>query len=145
MGDEPIRMKPASPEQALFAEALQCATPEARAAYLDGACGTDAALRRRVEVLLRAAEKARLMSSSATEPTGPNAPISKPPTLEDRYQESFTATTSAPITRCIGRHGTGRRACRRQQWLWGQWQSNRQNLHGFRRSLRLYRLWWRNT
>jgi hypothetical protein len=57
-GDEPIRMKPASPEQALFAEALQCATREARAAYLDGACGTDAALRRRVEVLLRAAENA---------------------------------------------------------------------------------------
>ena len=33
MGDEPICMKPASPEQVLFAEALQCATPEARAAY----------------------------------------------------------------------------------------------------------------
>jgi hypothetical protein len=48
VGDEPIRMKPASPEQALFAEALQCAAPKARAAYLDGACGTDAALRRRV-------------------------------------------------------------------------------------------------
>ena len=51
-------MKPVSPEQALFAEALQCATPEARAAYLDGACGTDTALRRRVETLLRAAESA---------------------------------------------------------------------------------------
>ena len=49
-------MKPASPEQALFAEALQRATPEARAAYLAAACGTDTALRRRVEVLLRAAE-----------------------------------------------------------------------------------------
>ena len=51
-------MKPASPEQAVFAEALQCATPEARAAYLDAACGTDTALRRRVEALLRAAESA---------------------------------------------------------------------------------------
>ena len=58
MGDEPTPMKPVSPEQALFAEALQCATPEARAAYLDGACGTDTALRRRVETLLRAAESA---------------------------------------------------------------------------------------
>jgi serine/threonine protein kinase/WD40 repeat protein len=58
MGDEPIPMKPASPEQVVFAEALQSATPEARAAYLDGACGTDTALRRRVEALLRAAESA---------------------------------------------------------------------------------------
>jgi serine/threonine protein kinase len=51
-------MKPVSPEQIHFAEALQCATPEARAAYLDGACGMDTALRRRVEALLRAAESA---------------------------------------------------------------------------------------
>ena len=51
-------MKPASPEQAVFAEALQCATPEARAAYLDAACGTDTALRRRVDALLHAAESA---------------------------------------------------------------------------------------
>jgi tetratricopeptide (TPR) repeat protein len=58
MGDEPIPVKPTSPEQAVFAEALQCDTPEARMAYLDAACGTDSALRRRVEVLLRAAENA---------------------------------------------------------------------------------------
>ena len=58
MGDEPSHMKSASPEQVLFAEALRRATPEARAAYLDGACGRDTALRRRVEVLLRAAENA---------------------------------------------------------------------------------------
>ena len=58
MGDEPTPMKPASPEQAVFAEALQRDTPEARAAYLDGACGTDTALRRRVEMLLRAAASA---------------------------------------------------------------------------------------
>jgi WD40 repeat protein/serine/threonine protein kinase len=58
MGDEPIPMKPASPEQAMFAEALQRATPEARAAYLDAACGTDTALRHRVQALLRAADKA---------------------------------------------------------------------------------------
>jgi eukaryotic-like serine/threonine-protein kinase len=58
MGDEPNPIKPVSPEQALFTEALQRATPEARAAYLDGACGTDTALRQRVEALLRAAESA---------------------------------------------------------------------------------------
>ena len=59
MGDEPSHMKSASPEQVLFAEALQRATPEARATYLDAACGTDTALRHRVEALLRAAEKER--------------------------------------------------------------------------------------
>src|ERR1035437_6708302 len=58
MGDEPISMNPASPEQVLFAEALQCATFEARASYLDEVCGADAALRRRVEALLRAAVNA---------------------------------------------------------------------------------------
>src|SRR5436190_16467539 len=58
MGDEPIPMKPAYPEQAVFAEALLRDTPAARAAYLDSACGTDAALRQRIEALLRAAENA---------------------------------------------------------------------------------------
>ena len=58
MGDEPNPMKPASPEQAVFAEALKHVPPEARKAYLDGACGTDTNLRRRVESLLRAAENA---------------------------------------------------------------------------------------
>jgi hypothetical protein len=42
----------------VFTEALRCVTPAARAAYLDGACGMDTALRRRVEALLRAAESA---------------------------------------------------------------------------------------
>jgi len=51
-------MKPHPREQAVFVEALQCATSEARAAYLEGVCGRDTALRRRVEALLRAAEGA---------------------------------------------------------------------------------------
>jgi len=51
-------MKPAPPEQAVFAEALRRTTPEARVAYLDGTCGADTPLRRRVEDLLRAAENA---------------------------------------------------------------------------------------
>src|SRR5687768_12110274 len=58
MGDEPIRMKPASPEQVVFAEVLPCGTPEPRADYLDVACGPDTALLRRVEPLLRPAESA---------------------------------------------------------------------------------------
>jgi len=51
-------MKSASPEQSVFAEALLRDTPDARAAYLDGACGADPAFRRRVEALLVAAERA---------------------------------------------------------------------------------------
>src|SRR5882672_9141679 len=51
-------MTPSSREQSVFAQALQCFTPEARAAYLDDACGTDTELRRRIEDLLRAAESA---------------------------------------------------------------------------------------
>ena len=38
----------------IFAEALERTDPAARAAYLDGACEGDAALRRRVEALLAA-------------------------------------------------------------------------------------------
>ena len=45
-------------EQEIFAAALACATPAERAAFLDARCGDDAALRRRVEALLAAAEAA---------------------------------------------------------------------------------------
>src|SRR5437868_1727629 len=58
MGDETPSVKPASREQFLFAEALEHDQPEARATYLDAACGRDTVLRRRVEALLRAAENA---------------------------------------------------------------------------------------
>jgi len=58
MGDESTVMKPATSEQAVFAEALRCAAPGARAAYLERACGPDGTLRQRVEALLRAAESA---------------------------------------------------------------------------------------
>src|SRR2546428_14041289 len=58
MGDESTPMKPPSAEQVIFAEALRRDMAEARASYLDAACGTDRALRRRVEALLRAAENA---------------------------------------------------------------------------------------
>lgn len=42
-------MKATSGEQAVFAEALLHDTAEARTAYLERVCGTDPALRRRVE------------------------------------------------------------------------------------------------
>jgi hypothetical protein len=40
-------------EREIFLEALEMITPEARAAYLQGACGRDIALRRKVEELLK--------------------------------------------------------------------------------------------
>src|SRR5258706_11841225 len=58
MGDDSNPVKPASFEQAIFAEALRRDTVGSRTSYLDAACGMDAALRRRVEALLRAAENA---------------------------------------------------------------------------------------
>src|SRR6185436_15365974 len=40
-------------EREIFFEALEMTTPEARAAYLQGVCGRDGTLRRKVEELLR--------------------------------------------------------------------------------------------
>ena len=40
-------------EREIFLEALEMTTPEARAAYLQGACGQDGTLRRKVEELLK--------------------------------------------------------------------------------------------
>jgi WD40 repeat protein/serine/threonine protein kinase len=45
-------------EESIFAEVLNKRSPEERAAFLDGACGSDAALRARVENLLRSHEQA---------------------------------------------------------------------------------------
>src|ERR1041385_8580054 len=58
MGDEPTAMTRAPSEQAVFAEALLRDSSSERAGYLDAACGTDLALRRRVEDLIRASENA---------------------------------------------------------------------------------------
>src|SRR5215213_8115730 len=58
MGDALAPMKSASLEQTLFAEALQCDSALARASILDAGCGSDLAMRHRVEALLRAADSA---------------------------------------------------------------------------------------
>src|SRR5580704_3964199 len=56
----------------LFAEALERTDPADRAAYLDGACAGDAALRRRVEALLAAHDSAgRFLEPDATGVSGP--------------------------------------------------------------------------
>ena len=40
-------------EREIFLEAVEMTTPEARAAYLQGVCGRDATLRRKVDDLLK--------------------------------------------------------------------------------------------
>jgi serine/threonine protein kinase len=73
-------------ERELFNAALERTTPEHRAAFLDGACGSDAALRARVEALLRAAEDGDEFLAEATVP--PDTPAAKvqPGTRIDRYK-----------------------------------------------------------
>src|SRR4051794_26572767 len=52
-------MEDASPEMlSLFAGAIEGASPEERAAFLDAACGADAGLRRRIDALVRAHDEA---------------------------------------------------------------------------------------
>src|SRR5438067_10701915 len=58
---------------AIFGEALECAAPADREAYLGRACGGDAALRARVEALVRAHEQAGGFLQ------GPPAPPDRPP------------------------------------------------------------------
>ena len=55
-------------EAAIFDAAMELA-PEQRAAHLDRACGSDAALRQRVEALLKAGESACAFLDSPTDPT----------------------------------------------------------------------------
>ena len=70
-------MKSAPSEQVLFAEAQQLASPEARAVYLESACGADVPLRRRVEALLEAAEAAgEFLEQPPTELRGDDLPTS---------------------------------------------------------------------
>src|SRR5204863_9874749 len=52
------RGMPAMTEATIFETALEKPDPAERSAYLDAACGGDAALRRRVEELLRAHDQA---------------------------------------------------------------------------------------
>ncbi len=73
-------------EESLFAAVLERADPAARAAFLDGACAADPALRRRVEALLEAhfgsvgfLERPALLDS----PDGPAADPALAPTLAD--------------------------------------------------------------
>src|SRR5437867_4355230 len=73
-------MESASSEETIFATALAL-PPEERAACLDQACGGDAALRHRVEVLLNAHAAGAFLEVSAA-PVTPQAPQVSPPISE---------------------------------------------------------------
>src|SRR6516165_2782836 len=67
-------------EHELFAAALEIDGPAERSAYLDRACGSDDALRARVEALLRAHEQAG--SFLAARPVAGSATLDAPRALE---------------------------------------------------------------
>ena len=64
-------------EKAIFNAARQFGSPDARAEYLRQACGTDSALRERVQVLLRAYEEQASFLESPP-PVGVAATIDQP-------------------------------------------------------------------
>src|SRR5689334_1004182 len=75
----------------IFAEALERIEPAARAAYLDGACGEDAALRRRVEALIAAHDGAgRFLEGDLAGTCAPTSPQAPEPT------EASAAETRPP-------------------------------------------------
>src|SRR5580765_2392860 len=77
-------MKPLS-EREIFFEALEMATPEARAAYLQAACGGDVVLRRKVDELLKEHySNDSLLAGSALE--GERAFEGRPPASEAHAQ-----------------------------------------------------------
>jgi serine/threonine protein kinase len=76
-------------EKEIFFDAIEKATPEERAAYVDGACGKDPVLRRRVEDLLaKHFQQDTFMKQPAVEgsPTIVLPPSEGPGTVIDRYK-----------------------------------------------------------
>src|SRR5262245_36675520 len=70
-------------EASIFAEALQRATAEERAAYLDRACAGDAGLRHDVEMLLRAHARAgAFLDRPAADLVDPADTVEEPPAAE---------------------------------------------------------------
>ena len=73
----------------VFGEALECASPQERAAYLDRACGQDSELRARVEELLRAHEAAGdflqgCPPANVPESLAPNSVSTAPESVRER-------------------------------------------------------------
>jgi WD40 repeat protein len=112
-------------ERAVFTEALDKATPEERAAFLDRACAGDPALRARVEALLRAHDQAgdflgklapqRLAEDLAADPAAGGSRTQ--PAANPDESLDFLAPSDAPgslgrlghyeVRRVVGRGGMG--------------------------------------
>lgn len=75
--------------EAIFAAALEKATPAERAAYLDQACAADAGLRSRVERLLHAHEQAGSFLAEPAAPVGDSAVLDTP-------TQALTGTAFSP-------------------------------------------------
>ena len=81
----------------IFAEALERTDPGARAAYLDGVCGDDSSLRRRVETLLAAhAGAGRFLEGDST---GLSQPTSAETLEATRASDAETLLPSELATR----------------------------------------------
>ena len=122
-------MPDANPDlMTVFAEALERTDPAERAAYLDGACGDDAALRRRVEALLAAHDGAgRFLEgdpAGTSEPTSAEAPEtiaasvaaprlpSEPATAADGSDGAAFTVAEVPRADRTGGFGCGPGHCR---------------------------------
>jgi eukaryotic-like serine/threonine-protein kinase len=80
----------------IFAEALERTDPAARAAYLDGACGDDAALCRRIEALLAAHDGAGRFLEG--DPTGTSEPTARETLGATRASDAETILPSGLAT-----------------------------------------------
>ena len=87
-------------EATIFADALGKGNPAERAAYLDGACGGDVELRRRVEVLLLAhAKSGDLLDPSARDAAATTPPTDDPATGPINHQPGSRPFPEGPGTR----------------------------------------------
>ena len=87
-------------EETIFAAALEKTNPAERAAYLDGACGGDVELHRRVEVLLLAhAKSGDLLDPSARDAAATTPPTDDPATGPINHQPGSRPFPEGPGTR----------------------------------------------
>src|SRR5438067_2876438 len=76
-------------EKSIYLEAIEIASPEERAAYLEAACGGDGQLRKEVEALIRAGDRPRrlLDSPGSLKPTAAyEPPVEGPGTVIGPYK-----------------------------------------------------------
>src|SRR5215510_2334631 len=101
---------PAEKAKSIFLKAVEAASDEERRAYLDTACGEDAALRREVEVLL--AHHGRLgafLEAPAADPAGTGAFTASPAPEAATGPAEGPGTTIGPykLLQAVGEGGMG--------------------------------------